>query len=188
MESEEDAKDTALDLRLKKRSFRGQPVKARIKTEPVVRSYFPVPAPVVPQVPFGMVPFPPVPFPYLPVPPTIDSQLPDISTLLISASTLTAASSSESSVDPDLSSEVLEKSSENENETSPHSVKNVGGRPREIPKKVRHPMMFFLFLLVFLFVRFQGCLLIHEGKALKQCENLLLLPLILPKRRNSNLL
>jgi hypothetical protein len=138
MESEEDAKDTALDLRLKKRTFRGQPVKARIKTEPVVRSYFPVPPPVVPQVPFGMVPFPPVvPFPYLPVPPTIEPHVPDINTGIIPISTTVTASSSETStsVEPDFTSEV-EKSSENENDTTPPSVKNLGGRSREIPKKV----------------------------------------------------
>lgn len=60
METEEDAKDTALDLRLKKRTFRGLPVKARIKTEPVVRSFYPVSAavpPVYPIMPFApMVP------------------------------------------------------------------------------------------------------------------------------------
>lgn len=58
METEEDAKDTCLDLRLKKRTFRNLPVKARIKTEPVVRSYFPVP-PAIPQ--FPIIPFPVVP-------------------------------------------------------------------------------------------------------------------------------
>eukprot|EP01035_Chromulina_nebulosa_P028390 gene28390-37476_t len=41
-ESEEFAKDTLLDLRTKKRTFRGQSVKARLKTETVVKSYFPV--------------------------------------------------------------------------------------------------------------------------------------------------
>lgn len=82
METEDDAKDTALDLRLKKRTFRGQAVKARIKTEPVVRSFFPVsaapPAPVYPPL---HLPFPPVVppsmldlsnFGYLPVPPPVD--------------------------------------------------------------------------------------------------------------------
>ncbi len=39
MDSEEEAKDTLFDLRLKKRTFRGQPVKARLKTETVVRSF-----------------------------------------------------------------------------------------------------------------------------------------------------
>lgn len=42
MDSEEDAKDTVLDLKLKKRMFRGEPVKCRLKTEVVVKSYFPV--------------------------------------------------------------------------------------------------------------------------------------------------
>ena len=42
MESEEDAKDTILDLKLKRRLFRSQLVKARLKTETLVRSYFPV--------------------------------------------------------------------------------------------------------------------------------------------------
>jgi hypothetical protein len=62
METEEDAKDTALDLRLKKRTFRGQPVKARIKTEPVVRSFFPVnTVPVPPVYPMNpMIPFAPM--------------------------------------------------------------------------------------------------------------------------------
>lgn len=49
MDSEEDAKDTLLDLRLKKRTFRGQSVKARMKNETVIRSYYPLPgAPVIP--------------------------------------------------------------------------------------------------------------------------------------------
>lgn len=49
IDTEEDAKDTLLDLRLKKRTFRGQPVKARIKNETVIRSYYPLPgAPVIP--------------------------------------------------------------------------------------------------------------------------------------------
>ncbi|CAE7482858.1 unnamed protein product [Symbiodinium microadriaticum] len=42
MESEEDAKDTLLDLKLKKRTFKGASVKARLKTETVIRSYYPV--------------------------------------------------------------------------------------------------------------------------------------------------
>ena len=42
MDKEEDAKDTLLDLRLKKRTFRGVSVKARLKTESVVRSFYPV--------------------------------------------------------------------------------------------------------------------------------------------------
>lgn len=77
LETEQDAKDTLLDLKLKKRMFNGQPVKARIKTENVVRSYYPVPtipaiAPVYPVMPFpGMVaaPIEMVPFGYMPVAP-----------------------------------------------------------------------------------------------------------------------
>ena len=50
-ETEDFAKDTLLDLRLKKRTFRGQPVKARLKTETVVKSYYPVQtAPPIPPV------------------------------------------------------------------------------------------------------------------------------------------
>lgn len=62
METEEDAKDTALDLRLKKRTFRSLPVKARIKTEPVVRSFFPLnTVPVPPVYPMNpMIPFAPM--------------------------------------------------------------------------------------------------------------------------------
>ncbi len=49
MDCEEDAKDTLLDLRMKKRTFRGQPVKARLKTETVIRSFYPLQsAPIVP--------------------------------------------------------------------------------------------------------------------------------------------
>ena len=61
METEDDAKDTMLDLRMKKRTFRGVAVKARLKTESVVRSFFPLQppavAPIFPQmmVPFGAV-------------------------------------------------------------------------------------------------------------------------------------
>jgi hypothetical protein len=51
MDSEEAAKDTVIDLRLKKRTFRGQSVKARLKTETVVKSYYPVQTtPAIPQV------------------------------------------------------------------------------------------------------------------------------------------
>mmetsp|Transcript_21697 Transcript_21697/g.29870 ORF Transcript_21697/g.29870 Transcript_21697/m.29870 type:complete len:941 (-) Transcript_21697:1222-4044(-) len=63
MESEEFAKDTLLDLRIKKRTFRGQPIKARLKTETVVKSYFPVQTapPITPVFPMmypgmGMMP------------------------------------------------------------------------------------------------------------------------------------
>ena len=48
MDSEEDAKDTLLDLRLKKRTFRGQSVKARLKSETMVRSFYAVKPPVSP--------------------------------------------------------------------------------------------------------------------------------------------
>lgn len=41
MESEEDAKDTIMDLKLKKRCFNGTPVKARLKTDAGLRSYYP---------------------------------------------------------------------------------------------------------------------------------------------------
>ena len=56
MDSEEDAKDTILDLKLKKRTFRGEPVKCRLKTEAVVKSYFPVPGNSYGSVapPYGM--------------------------------------------------------------------------------------------------------------------------------------
>lgn len=62
METEEDAKDTTLDLRLKKRTFRGLPVKARIKTEPVGRSFYSVPTVAVPPVYSinPMMPFAPI--------------------------------------------------------------------------------------------------------------------------------
>jgi hypothetical protein len=58
MDSEEEAKDTLFDLRLKKRTFRGQPVKARLKTETVIRSFYPLQS--VPAVPVG---YPPMAFP-----------------------------------------------------------------------------------------------------------------------------
>jgi la-related protein 4 len=65
-EGEEDAKTTLLDLRMKKRTFRGVSVKARIKAEQVVRSYFPVtvvpppPAPIM-GIPGGFPTFPILP-------------------------------------------------------------------------------------------------------------------------------
>lgn len=61
MDTEEEAKQTIIDLRVKKRMFRGQPVKARLKTETVVRSFFPVQAapPAVAQG--GMNPYGPMP-------------------------------------------------------------------------------------------------------------------------------
>ena len=42
LESEEDAKDTLIDLRIKKRTFRGQQVKGRVKSETIVRSFYPM--------------------------------------------------------------------------------------------------------------------------------------------------
>ena len=67
METEEDAKDTLLDLRIKKRLFRGEAVKGRLKSESIVKSFYPYqPAlPPVPIVPFaGFMPPPPMMFPY----------------------------------------------------------------------------------------------------------------------------
>lgn len=54
MDSEDDAKDTLLDLRLKKRMFRGQSVKGRLKSETVVRSFYPVQA--APSMPPAIYP------------------------------------------------------------------------------------------------------------------------------------
>ena len=45
MESEEDAKATLLDLTFKKRTFRGSSVKARLKSDTVVRSFYTPPPP-----------------------------------------------------------------------------------------------------------------------------------------------
>ena len=67
METEEDAKDTLLDLRVKKRLFRGESVKGRLKSESIVKSFYPYqPAlPPVPIVPFaGFMPPPPMMFPF----------------------------------------------------------------------------------------------------------------------------
>ena len=62
MDSEEDAKDTLIDLKLKKRMFRGQAVKGRLKSETVVRSFYPVQAaPAMP--PAGIYPGMPMQFP-----------------------------------------------------------------------------------------------------------------------------
>lgn len=81
MEKEEDAKDTLLDLRLKKRMFRGKAVKGRLKTESVVRSFYPVQTappitPVFPVMPYSgmMGPAGPMPidlraFGYMGIPP-----------------------------------------------------------------------------------------------------------------------
>lgn len=56
LESEEDAKDTLIDLRLKKRTFRGQPVKGRVKSETIARSFYPVQPP--PPIVFPNMQFP----------------------------------------------------------------------------------------------------------------------------------
>jgi hypothetical protein len=61
MDSEDDAKDTLLDLRLKKRTFRGQSVKGRLKSETLVRSFYPMQAP--PVVPNMVYPGMPMQFP-----------------------------------------------------------------------------------------------------------------------------
>ena len=63
-ENEDDAKDTLNDLREKGRTFRGKAVKGRVKSETVVRSYFPVQAAPMgggmPMYPPGAIPpFPP---------------------------------------------------------------------------------------------------------------------------------
>jgi len=75
MESEDDAKDTVLQLKLKRRLFRGEPVKARLKTETFVRSFYPL-QPVVPMPPVMYPPgmqFPgfPGPLPYGYMPPVV---------------------------------------------------------------------------------------------------------------------
>ena len=58
MESEEDAKDTLVDLKLKKRTFRGHPVKGRMKSETIVRSFYPM-QPAPPPMMYTGIPFPP---------------------------------------------------------------------------------------------------------------------------------
>jgi hypothetical protein len=61
MESEEDAKDTIMDLKLKKRSFNGVAVKARLKTDAGLRSYYtastvlPIAYPGMTFQPYGMM-------------------------------------------------------------------------------------------------------------------------------------
>ena len=57
MESEDDAKDTLIDLRLKKRLFRGNQVKGRVKSETIVRSFYPM-TPAAPTLYPGMPSFP----------------------------------------------------------------------------------------------------------------------------------
>jgi hypothetical protein len=58
MESEADAKDTVLDLKLKKRMFNGESVKARLKSEAVVnRSHYPNKPPIASSVYPVMYPY-----------------------------------------------------------------------------------------------------------------------------------
>lgn len=54
-DTEEDAKQSLLDLKFKKRLFQGALVKARLKTETVVRSFYPLQnaPPVFPILPYG---------------------------------------------------------------------------------------------------------------------------------------
>jgi len=61
LDSETDAKDTLLDLKLKRRLFNGESVKARLKTEVAVRSFYSQPPPVaVPPIgAYGQVPMSP---------------------------------------------------------------------------------------------------------------------------------
>jgi hypothetical protein len=78
MESEDDVKDTVLDLQLKKRLFRGEKVKVRVKSESSVRSFYPVPS-IPPMAPVLFQPYPgyaaigmPVDmhsYPYIPIAP-----------------------------------------------------------------------------------------------------------------------
>lgn len=75
MDSEEDAKDTLFDLRVKKRTFRGQPVKGGLKSVSMVRSFFPVQA--APVMPAAVYPGMPYPHPQFiggvgPMPPNMD--------------------------------------------------------------------------------------------------------------------
>lgn len=77
MESEDDAKDTLIDLRLKKRLFRGQTIKGRVKSETIVRSFYPM-QPVPPPIVYpGMQQYPPYPIDMrtygYPVPPILNS-------------------------------------------------------------------------------------------------------------------
>ena len=70
LDSEEDAKDTVLALRVHKRLFRGQAVKARVKTDTVLRSYYPaaVPPTLPPPLYPAVIPFPLLPTHSLPHP------------------------------------------------------------------------------------------------------------------------
>jgi len=54
MDNETDAKDTLLDLKLKRRQFNGETVKARLKTEVSVRSFYSQPPPPMPVNVGGM--------------------------------------------------------------------------------------------------------------------------------------
>eukprot|EP01038_Epipyxis_sp_PR26KG_P007194 gene7194-9812_t len=68
METEEEAKDTLLDLRLKKRLFRGQSVKCRLKTESIVRSFYPIQqAPPIAPIIYSQMPFPGYMAPPIPI-------------------------------------------------------------------------------------------------------------------------
>lgn len=59
-DNEDDAADTLLNLKLQGRTFRGQSVKGRVKSEPNVRSFFPVQAMPMPmQFPGPIPPYPP---------------------------------------------------------------------------------------------------------------------------------
>lgn len=60
MDSETDAKDTLLDLKLKRRTFNGESVKARLKTEVAVRSFYSQPPSVPVQATMGGYPGVPV--------------------------------------------------------------------------------------------------------------------------------
>ena len=61
-ENEDDAKDTLADLKNQKRTFRGQPIKGRVKSEPVVRSYCPVQSPPsIPPLGVGIPMYPGIP-------------------------------------------------------------------------------------------------------------------------------
>lgn len=82
-ESEDDAKDTLLDLRLKKRTFRDQSVKGRVKSETIARSFYPLqpPPPIVfPNMQFPIMGGPnmiPGPFsPFMMVPGMVPGMMP----------------------------------------------------------------------------------------------------------------
>mmetsp|Transcript_2676 Transcript_2676/g.5653 ORF Transcript_2676/g.5653 Transcript_2676/m.5653 type:complete len:743 (+) Transcript_2676:331-2559(+) len=68
MESEEDAKHTLIALRTQKRQFRGIGVKARLKTETVVRSFYPLQTPGIPASSSSApMPYPVMPYPGMPM-------------------------------------------------------------------------------------------------------------------------